>query len=137
MHPSELFLGLEPQLLLIQHRVLNSLKNQNGFSTIFSLFMSLLLFSFCATFVIVASVLSVKHKANHAAEEAALITASTMDCKSANDIAEANDAEVLTCNINADHVYIETFSRFNNAQISFFKQLGINDDGIIGKAKAK
>jgi Flp pilus assembly protein TadG len=113
------------------------LKNQNGFATIFSLFMSLLLFSFCATFVIVASVLSVKHKANHAAEEAALITASTLDCNSATDIDQANDAEVLTCNIKADHVYIETFSRFNNAQISLFKQLGINDDGVVGKAKAK
>ena len=123
--------------MLIQLLVLSSLKNQNGFATIFSLFMSLLLFSFCATFVIVASVLSVKHKVNHAAEEAALIIASTMDCKSANDIAEANDAEVLTCNINAEHVYIETFFKFNNAQISLFKQLGINDDGVIGKAKAK
>ena len=132
-----LFLGLEPQLLLIQHQVLNSLKNQKGFATIFSLFMSLLLFNFCATFVIVASVLSVKHKANHAAEEAALITASTLDCNSATDIAQANDAEVLTCNINADYVYIETFSRFNNAQISLFNQLGINNDGVIGKAKAK
>ena len=137
MNPSELFLGLEPQLLLIQHQVLNSLKNQKGFATIFSLFMSLLLFSFCATFVIVASVLSVKHKANHAAEEAALITASTLDCSSAVDIAQANGAEILNCNINADHVYIETISRFNNAQISLFKQLGINDDGVIGKAKAK
>jgi hypothetical protein len=116
---------------------LNSLKNQNGFATVFSLFMSLLLFSFCATFVIVASVLSVKHKANHAAEEAALITASTQDCSSAIDITQANSAEILTCNINADHVYIETFSRFNNAQISLFKQLGINDEGVIGKAKAK
>jgi secretion/DNA translocation related TadE-like protein len=116
---------------------LNSLKNQKGFATIFSLFVSLLLFSFCATFVIVASVLSVKHKANHAAEEAALIAASTLDCNSANDIAEANDAEVLTCKINADYVYIETFSRFNNAQISLFKQLGINDNGVIGKAKAR
>ena len=137
MNQSVLFLGFELQLLLIQLLVLNSLKNQNGFATVFSLFMSLLLFSFCATFVIVASVLSVKHKANHAAEEAALITASTQDCSRAIDIAQANDAEVLTCNINADHVYIETFSRFNNAQISLFKQLGINDDGVIGKAKAK
>jgi Flp pilus assembly protein TadG len=116
---------------------LNSLKNQNGFATIFSLFLSLLLISFCATFVIVASVLSVKHKANHAAEEAALITASTQDCSSANEFAQANDAEILTCNINADHIYIETFSRFNSAQISMFKQLGINDDGVIGRAKAK
>ena len=99
--------------------------------------MSLLLFSFCATFVIVASVLSVKHKANHAAEEAALIAASTQDCSSAIEIAQVNDAEILTCNINADHIYIETFSRFNSAQISMFKQLGINDDGVIGKAKAK
>jgi hypothetical protein len=132
-----LFLGFEPQSLLIQHRVLNSLKNHNGFATIFSLFMSLLLFSFCATFVIVASVLSVKHKANHAAEEAALITASTLDCDRAVALAEANDAEILSCNINADHIYIETFSRFNSAQISLFKQLGINDDGVIGKAKAK
>ena len=132
-----LFLGYEPQLLHIQHQDLNSLKNQNGFATIFSLFMSLLLFSFCATFVIVASVLSVKHKANHAAEEAALITASTQDCSSAMEITQANGAEILTCNINADFVYIETFSRFNNAQISMFKQLGINDDGVIGKAKAK
>jgi Flp pilus assembly protein TadG len=116
---------------------LNSLKNQKGFATIFSLFLSLLLISFCATFVIVASVLSVKHKANHAAEEAALITASTQDCSSAMEITQANGAEILTCNINADHIYIETFSRFNNAQISMFKQLGISDDGVIGKAKAK
>jgi len=116
---------------------LNNLKNQNGFATIFSLFMSLLLFSFCATFVNVASVLSVKHKANHAAEEAALITASTLDCNSANNIAKANNSEVLNCNVNADHVYIETFSRFNYAQMTLFKQLGINDDGVIGEAKAK
>jgi gamma-glutamylcysteine synthetase len=132
-----LFLGLGPQLQHIQLQGLNSLKNQNGFATIFSLFMSLLLFSFCATFVIVASVLSVKHKANHAAEEAALITASTMDCIRATEIAEANEAEILTCNINTDHVYIETLSRFNNAQVSMFKQLGISDNVVIGKAKAK
>ena len=132
-----LFLGLEPQLQHIQLQDLNSLKNQNGFATVFSLFMSLLLFSFCATFVIVASVLSVKHTANHAAEEAALITASTMDCIRAIEIAEANEAEILTCNINTDHVYIETFYRFNNAQVSLLKQLGISDNGVIGKAKAK
>ena len=99
--------------------------------------MSLLLLSFCATFVIVASVLSVKHKSNHAAEEAALITASRQDCDRAIEITKVNDAEILICNINADHVYIETFSRFNSEQISLFKQLGINDDGVIGKAKAK
>ena len=99
--------------------------------------MSLLLISFCATFVIFASVLSIKHKAIHAAEEAALITASTLNCNNATEIVQANDAEILTCNINADHVYIETFSRFNNAQISLFEQLGINHDGVIGKAKAR
>jgi secretion/DNA translocation related TadE-like protein len=113
------------------------MKNEKGFATVFSLFMSLLLFSFCSTFVIVASVLSVKHKANHAAEEAALITASFLDCERAIEIAKANDAEILTCEINSDHVYIETFSRFNKAQVSLFNQLGINDDGVIGKAKAK
>jgi len=113
------------------------MKNEKGFATIFSLFLSLLLFSFCATFVIVASVLSVKHKANHAAEESALITASTLDCNQAIEIATANDAQILTCNINTDHVYIETFTRFNNAQILLFNQLGISDDGVIGKAKAK
>jgi len=113
------------------------MKNEKGFATVFSLFMSLLLFSFCSTFVIVASVLSVKHKANHAAEEAALITASTLDCEIASEIAIANDAEILTCNINPDYVYIETFSKFNNAQVSLFNQLGISDDGVIGKAKAK
>jgi hypothetical protein len=113
------------------------MKNEKGFATVFSLFMSLLLFSFCSTFVIVASVLSVKHKANHAAEEAALITASTLDCNRAIGIAKANDADILTCEINPDNVYIETFSKFNNAQVSLFNQLGINDDGVIGKAKAK
>ncbi len=113
------------------------MKNEKGFATVFSLFMSLLIFSFCSTFVIVASVLSVKHKANHAAEEAALITASTLDCERASEIAIANDAEILNCNINADYVYIETFSKFNNAQVSLFNQLGINDDEVIGKAKAK
>jgi hypothetical protein len=113
------------------------MKNDKGFATVFSLFMSLLLFSFCSTFVIVASVLSVKHKANHAAEEAALITATTLDFERASEMAIANDAEILTCNINADHIYIETISRFNNAQVSLFNQLGVNDDGVIGKAKAK
>jgi len=113
------------------------MKNEKGFATVFSLFMSLLLFSFCSTFVIMASVLSVKHKANHAAEEAALITASTLDCNRAIEIAETNDADILTCEINPDNVYIETFSKFNNAQVSLFNQLGINDDGVIGKAKAK
>ena len=53
------------------------------------------------------------------------------------EIAEANDADILTCEINPDNVYIETFSKFNNAQVSLFNQLGINDDGVIGKAKAK
>ena len=113
------------------------MKNEKGFATAFSLFMSLLLFSFCSTFVIVASVLSVKHKANHAAEEATLITASNLDCNRAIEIAKANDVEILTCEINPDYVYIETFSKFNNAQVSLFNQLGINDDGVIGKAKAK
>ena len=113
------------------------MKNQNGFATVFSLFMSLLLFSFCATFVIVASVLSVKHKANHAAEEAALITASTFDCDRASEIVVANVAEMLTCEIKTDHVYVETFSRFNNSQIILFNKLGIYDEGVIGKAKAK
>ncbi len=113
------------------------MKNEKGFATVFSLFMSLLLFSFCSTFVIVASVLIVKHKANHAAEEAALITATTLDCERASEMAKANDAEILTCNINSDHVYMATFSKFNSAQVSLFNQLGINDDGVIGKAKAK
>jgi hypothetical protein len=113
------------------------MKNEKGFATVFSLFMSLLLFSFCSTFVIVASVLSVKHKANHAAEEAALITASSLDCERVIEMAKANDAEILTCKINPDYVYIETFSRFNNAQVSLFNQIGINDDGVVGKAKAK
>ena len=113
------------------------MKNEKGFATVFSLFMSLLLFSFCSTFVIVASVLSVKHKANHAAEEAALITASTLDCNRAIEVANANDTEIITCDLNPDHVYIETFSRFNNAQIALFNQLGINDDGVKGIAKAK
>ena len=113
------------------------MKNEKGFATVFSLFMSLLLFSFCSTFVIVASVMSVKHKANHAAEEAALITASTFDCERAFEMARANGAEILTCDINANHVYIETFSKFNNAQVSLFNQLGIDDDGVIGKAKSK
>jgi hypothetical protein len=113
------------------------MKNEKGFATVFSLFMSLLLFSFCSAFVVVASVLSVKNKANHAAEEAALVTASTMDCKGAFEIAKANDAEILTCNINPDYVYIETFSRFNKTQVSLFKELGINNDGVFGRAKAK
>jgi len=113
------------------------MKNEKGFATVFSLFMSLLLFCFCATFVIVASVLSVKHKANHAAEEAALITASTLDCNRAIELAKANDAEIISCDLNPDHVYIETFSRFNNVQIALFSQLGINDDGVKGIAKAK
>jgi secretion/DNA translocation related TadE-like protein len=113
------------------------MKNEKGFATVFSLFMSLLLFSFCSTFVIVASVLSIKHKAKHAAEEAALITASTLDCNRAIEIAKANEAEILTCEIHPDHVYIETFSKFNNAQVSLFNHLAINVEGAISEAKAR
>ena len=113
------------------------MKNEKGFATVFSLFMSLLLFSFCSTFVILASVLSVKHKANHAAEEAALITASALDCNRAIGIAIANDAEILTCNINPDYVYIETFAKLTSSQKEIFSKLGINDDVVKGLAKAK
>ena len=113
------------------------MKNQNGFATVFSLFMSLLLLSFCFTFVLVASVLSVKHKAKHAAEEAALITASTLDCNRAIEQANSNSAELITCKLNSDFVYIETFTKFNSIQIKVFSNLGIDDYGVKGSAKAK
>jgi secretion/DNA translocation related TadE-like protein len=113
------------------------MKNQNGFATVFSLFMSLLLFSFCATFVIVASVLSAKHKANHAAEEAALFAASTLNCFKAQELAKFNKSEIVTCNLENDTAYIETFVKFTPSQILIFSKLGINDDGVTGLAKAK
>jgi hypothetical protein len=113
------------------------MENAKGFATVFSIFMSLLLFSFCGAFVIVASVLSVKHTANHAAEEAALVLASTLDCVKAQDIAEANKAELVVCNLENDFVYLETFTRFKPSQIEVFSKLGINDEGVTGRAKAK
>ena len=113
------------------------MKNEKGFATVFSIFMSLLLFSFCGAFVIVASVLSVKHTANHAAEEAALVLAGTLDCVKAQEIAEANIAELVVCNLENDFVYIETFTRFKPSQTEVFSKLGINDDGVTGRAKAK
>jgi hypothetical protein len=113
------------------------MEKERGFATVFSIFMSLLLFSFCGVFVIVASVLSVKHSAIHAAEEAALVLASTLDCVKAQDIAEANKAELFVCNLENDFVYVETFARFNPSQIEVFSKLGINDDGVTGRAKAK
>jgi hypothetical protein len=112
------------------------MKNEKGFATIFSIFMSLLLFSLCGAFVIVASVLSVKHTANHAAEEAALVLASTLDCVEAQELAEANNAEFVICNSEKDFVYVETFARFKPSQIAVFSKLGINDEGVKGRAKA-
>ena len=113
------------------------MEKEKGFATVFSIFMSLLLFSFCGAFVIVASVLSVEHTANHAAEEAALVLASTQDCVKAQEMAEANKAELTVCNLENDFVYVETFARFKPSQIAVFSKLGINDDGITGRAKAK
>jgi hypothetical protein len=113
------------------------MKNEKGFATVFSIFMSLLLFSFCGAFVIVASVLSVKHTANHAAEEAALVLASTLNCVKAQELAESNNAELVVCNLESDFVYIETFARFNPLQMTVFSKLGINDNGVTGRAKAK
>jgi hypothetical protein len=113
------------------------MKNEKGFATFFSIFMSTLLFSFCGAFVIVASVLSVKHTANHAAEEAALVLASTQDCIKAQEMAEANKAELVVCNLENDFVYVETFAKFKPLQIEVFSKLGINDDGVTGRAKAK
>ena len=113
------------------------MEKEKGFATVFSIFMSLLLFSFCGAFVIVTSVLSDKHTANHAAEEAALVLASTQDCVKAQDMAEANKAELVVCNLVNDFVYVETFARFKPSQIEVFSKLGINDDGVTGRAKAK
>jgi hypothetical protein len=113
------------------------MEKEKGFATVFSIFMSLFLFSFCGAFVIIASVLSIKHNANHAAEEAALVLASTSDCVKAQDIAEANKAEIIVCNIENDYVYVETFARFKPSQIEVFSKLGINVDGVTGRAKAK
>ena len=112
------------------------MKKEKGFASVFSIFMSLLLFSFCGAFVIVSSVLSVKHTANHAAEEAALVLASTLDCVKAQDIAGANKTEIVVCNLENDYVYVETFARFKPSQKEVFSKLGINDDGVIGRAKA-
>jgi hypothetical protein len=113
------------------------MKNEKGFATIFSIFMSLLLFSLCGAFVIVATVLSAKHTANHAAEEAALVVASTLDCVEAQDLAESNNAELVVCNLESDFVYVETFARFKPSQIAVFSKIGINEDGVTGRAKAK
>jgi hypothetical protein len=113
------------------------MKNEKGFATVFSIFMSMLLFSLCSAFVIVASVLSVKHTANHAAEEAALVLAGTLDCVKAQELAESNNAELVVYNLENDFVYIETFTRFKPSQIEVFSKLGINDEGVSGRAKAK
>ena len=113
------------------------MENEKGFATVFSIFMSLLLFSFCGAFVIVASVLNIKHTANHAAEEAALVLASTLDCVKAQEMAEANKAELFVCNPENDFVYVETFARFKSSQLLVFSKLGINDDGLTGRAKAR
>ena len=112
------------------------MEKEKGFATVFSIFLSWLLFSFCGAFVIVASVLNVKHTANHAAEEAALVLASTLDCVKAQDIAGANKTEIVVCNLENDYVYVETFARFKPSQKEVFSKLGINDDGVIGRAKA-
>ena len=113
------------------------MKNEKGFATFFSIFMSTLLFSFCGAFVIVASVLNIKHTANHAAEEAALVLAGTLDCVKAQELAESNNAELVVCNLENDYVYVETFARFKPSQIEVFSKLGINVDGVTGRAKAK
>ena len=113
------------------------MEKEKGFATVFSIFMSLFLFSFCGAFVIVASVLSVKHTANHAAEEAALVLARTLDCVKAQEMAEANKAELVICNFENDFVYVETFAKFKPPQIEVFSKLGINDVGVTGRAKAK
>ena len=113
------------------------MENEKGFATVFSIFMSSLLFSLCGAFAIFATVLSVKHTANHAAEEAALVLASTLDCVKAQEIAKSNKAELVVCNLEKDFVYIETFAKFKPSQTAVFSKLGINDDGVTGRAKAK
>jgi hypothetical protein len=113
------------------------METEKGFATVFSTFMSSLLFSFCGAFVIIASVLSVKHTANHAAEEAVLVLANTLDCVKAREIAEANKAELIVCNLENDFVYVESLARFKPSQIAVFSKMGISDDGVIGRAKAK
>jgi hypothetical protein len=112
------------------------MEEEKGFATVFSIFLSLFLFSSCGAVVIVASVLSVKHEASHASEEAALIAASTLDCNKAQELAESNSADLIVCNLENDFVYVETFARFKPVQRVVFSKLGINDEGVKGRARA-
>jgi hypothetical protein len=45
-----------------------------------------------------------KHTANHAAEEAALVVASTLDCTKAQEIAESNNVELVISNLENEFV---------------------------------
>ena len=52
-------------------------------------------------------------------------------------MAESNKAELVFCNLEKDFVYVKTFAKFKPSQIAVFSKLGITDDGVIGRAKAK
>ena len=96
-----------------------------------------MLINFCGALVIVASVLSVKHTANQAAEEDGLVAAITLECDKAQELAEANKAELAVCNIENDFVYIVAFARLKSSEITVFSKLGINDHDVTGRAKTK
>jgi hypothetical protein len=103
----------------------------------FSQLLPLKIFNFCEAFVIVASILSVKITANHAEEEAAIVSASALGCVKAQKLAKANKAELADCDIENDFDYIVTFARLKSSEIAVFSKLGINDHGLTGRAKAK
>jgi hypothetical protein len=47
------------------------------------------------------------------------------------------DSKILYLELENDFVYIETFARFKPSQVAVFTKLGINDEGVTGRAKAK
>jgi secretion/DNA translocation related TadE-like protein len=110
--------------------------NESGFSTVFSMFLTIIIIFFTIATLVLTSVFSTKHKAENSAEQAALSLAKNYDCQIAEEIAFKNGSQLVTCDLEKDYVYVETFTRFNQSQIDLFSKIGFFDEGLIGKAKA-
>lgn len=110
-------------------------KKEEGFATIFVIFLSIILIFLTTSLIILLSILYTKNQAQNSAENLALNAVFNNSCEIL-DNKILNNAEVISCEIFPDYIEVKSFKKFNQSQLNILSKLGIYTEGIIAKARA-
>ena len=110
-------------------------KKEDGFATIFVIFLSIILIFLTTSLIIFLSILYTKNQAQNSAENLALNAVFTNSCEIL-DNKILNNAEVISCERFPNYIEVKSFKKFSESQLNILSKLGIYTEGIIAKARA-